>query len=278
MEGRVCVVTGSNTGIGKVTARELARRGAEVVMACRSEERTRPVVEEIKRETGNERVSFEALDLASLAQVRKAAERLRERRAIHVLINNAGLAAQKGQTEDGFELAFGVNHVGPFLLTQLLLPKLRASTPARVVHVASKAHYKASSIDWDAVTQPTRSFSGYPEYCVSKLANVLYNAELARRLPDRAVTTYALHPGVIASDIWRNVPWPIRPLMKMRMISNEEGAQTTLHCATAPERAEETGLYYDRCEPKEPSRVARDAALARELFDRSLEWTGAPPV
>lgn len=270
---RVCIVTGANTGIGRVTARELARRGARVFLAGRSEERTAPVVEEIRRETGDDRAEFLPLDLADLASVRRCAEAFLARDLpLHVLVNNAGLAGARGTTKDGFEIAFGVNHVGHFLLTTLLLERLKAGAPARVVTVASKAHRQARGIDWEAVRRPTQSVTGLPEYAVSKLANVLFSAELGRRLDGSGVTTYSLHPGVIASDIWRKLPWGVRGLAKLFMKSVEEGARTTVWCATEPHLAEETGLYYEDCRVTKPSRVARDPELAAELWRRSEAW------
>ncbi len=275
MDGRVCVVTGANTGIGAVTARELARRGAHVVLACRSLERANPVAEAIRADTGNEQVEVVPLDLGSFESVRACAEGLLARDLpIHVLVNNAGLAGTRGVTRDGFELAFGTNHLGHFLLTNLLLDRIRQSGPSRVVTVASRGHYRARGIDYEAVRQPTRTTTGFPEYTVSKLANVLFSAELARRLAGTNVTTYSLHPGVVASDIWRRVPGLVRPIMKLFMITNEEGAQTTLHCATDPAAASQTGLYWDQRKPKKPNPVAEDPAAAAELWRRSAEWTG----
>jgi NAD(P)-dependent dehydrogenase (short-subunit alcohol dehydrogenase family) len=175
-------------------------------------------------------------------------------------------------TRSGFELAFGVNHVGHFLLTSLLLDRIKSSAPARIVTVASKAHYRAPGIDWDAVRQRTRTRTALREYGVSKLANVLFSAELARRLAGARVATYSLHPGVVASDVWRAVPWPFRALMKLGMISTEQGAATTLHCATSAEAGEQSGLYYDECRAKEPGKAAQDEALAAELWRRSEAW------
>jgi len=273
MEGRVCVVTGANTGIGRVTARELAHRGAHVVLACRSKDKTHPVIDEIRSASGNDRVDYLHLDLANLESVRAAAAELLARDLpLHVLVNNAGLAGHKGTTADGFEIAFGTNHLGPFLFTQLLLDKLRASAPSRVVVVASKAHYRAQGIDFHAVRKPTRSVTGLVEYGVSKLANVLYTAELAKHLDGSGVTTYSLHPGVIATDVWRRVPWPVRPIMNAFLKSPEDGAKTTLYCATAPEIQADSGLYYDSCKPRTPSEPARDAHLATELWNRSEQW------
>jgi NAD(P)-dependent dehydrogenase (short-subunit alcohol dehydrogenase family) len=136
------------------------------------------------------------------------------------------------------------------------------------------AHYKAKGIDFEAIRRPTRSITGLPEYSVSKLANVLFTRELSRRMGP-GVRSYALHPGVVASDAWRRLPWPIRPLVKLRMISTEEGAKTSLYCATSPAVADHDGRYYDDCREKEPSLVAQDARLARELWDKSAEFTGA---
>jgi NAD(P)-dependent dehydrogenase (short-subunit alcohol dehydrogenase family) len=268
MQGKVCVITGASSGIGRVTAVELVRRGARVVLANRSREKTEPLLAEL-----GESAEFVELDLASLASVRQAAASLLERdRPIHVLINNAGVAGIRGQTADGFELAFGTNHLGHFLLTELLRERLVASAPARIVNVASKAHFRASGLDLESVRGPTRTATGFPEYCASKLANVLFSAELGRRLAGTGVTTYSLHPGVVASDLWRPVPRLFQPLIKLFMISNEDGARTQIHCATAPELANETGLYYDECRARKPSRWGSDDALAAELWQKSEAW------
>jgi NAD(P)-dependent dehydrogenase (short-subunit alcohol dehydrogenase family) len=274
LNGVVALVTGANSGIGRVTAIELARRGARVFLAGRSEAKTRAVVEEIARATPEASPQFLPLDLGDFASIRRCAEEfLRRDLPLGLLINNAGVAGQRGMTPSGFELAFGVNHVGHFLLTSLLLERLRKSAPARVVTVASRAHYRAKGIDFEAVRRRTPSITGIREYGVSKLANVLFSAELARRLGGTGVTTYSLHPGVVASEVWRRVPQPLRWIMKRRMISPEEGARTTLHCATSSEVASESGLYYSKCRPKSPSALAGDVNLAGELWRRSEAWT-----
>lgn len=273
LNGRTILVTGANTGIGRTTAHELARRGAHVILACRSEEKTRPVLDDIRKTTGNDAVEFQALDLADLASVRKAANAFLARDLpLHVLLNNAGLAGQRGLTKDGFELTFGVNHLGHFLLTTMLLDRIRKSAPARIVNVSSRGHYDAKGIDFAALRQPTSTVTGLSEYAVSKLANVLFTQELARRLDGKGVTTYALHPGVIASDVWRSVPWPFRGLIKLFMKSTEEGAQTSLYCATAPQLADQSGRYYDDCKEIAPSRYATPD-LAQELWKQSEAWT-----
>jgi NAD(P)-dependent dehydrogenase (short-subunit alcohol dehydrogenase family) len=275
LDGRTFLVTGANTGIGKETVRALATRGASVLLACRSQERGLRTVDEIAAETGSGRLELLALDLGDLTSVRTCAEAVLARNEpLHVLINNAGLAGSRGMTGSGFEMAFGTNHVGPFLLTSLLLDRLRESAPARIVNVASGAHHGAPGIDFEAVRRPTRTITGMREYSVSKLANVLHARELAGRLDGTGVTTYSLHPGVIASDIWRKVPRPARAVMKRRMDSPENGARTSVYCATAPELADQTGLYYDDCAATEPGRAVT-ASLAGELWRRSEDWVGA---
>ena len=275
LAGRTFLITGANTGIGRATADDLARRGGKVFVACRSAEKGRAAVAEIAAATGNDAVVFLPLDLADLASVRNcAAEFLARGEPLHVLINNAGVAGVRGLTKDGFELGFGVNHLGHFALTTALLDCLAASAPSRVVTVASDAHYQAKGIDFEAVRRRTASRTGLPEYAVSKLRNVLFSAELGRRTEGRGITTYALHPGVVASDIWRRVPWPVRPLMKLRMLSTEQGAATSLYCATAPELDGVTGRFYDNCREREPS-AAVTTDLAGELWQRSEAWATA---
>jgi NAD(P)-dependent dehydrogenase (short-subunit alcohol dehydrogenase family) len=272
LRGRTFLVTGGNSGIGRATAAGLASRGGRVFLACRSEEKGRAAVAGIKAAIGNDSVTFLPLDLADLASVREAAQTfLALDEPLHVLVNNAGVAGQRGRTKDGFELAFGVNHLGHFLLTAALLGRLTDSAPARVVTVSSDAHYKAEGIDFASLRRPTASITGLREYAVSKLCNVLFAQELARRTAGRGVSAYALHPGVVASGIWRRVPWPVRPLIKRRMITTEEGARTPLYCAASGEVAADSGLFYDNCRRREPSSVAT-APLARELWRRSEEW------
>jgi NAD(P)-dependent dehydrogenase (short-subunit alcohol dehydrogenase family) len=272
LRGRVVAITGANIGIGQAVARELAARGARLRLLCRSLDRAAPVVEDLRARTDNADIVAIACDLGRLASVRSAAGALLGRdEPLHVLVNNAGVAGQRGQTADGFELHFGVNHLGHFLLTNLLLARLHASVPARIVHVASENHRGARGIDWEAVRRPTASVSGLPEYGVSKLANVLFSAELARRLADTGIETCAVNPGRVASNIWRRLPWPIRPLFKLTMLSPAEGAHSTVAAATGPIAS---GAYYDRRGALQPaSDLARDPLLARELWERSAAWT-----
>ncbi|TMK40085.1 MAG: SDR family oxidoreductase [Actinobacteria bacterium] len=276
LHGKTFLITGANVGIGRETARGLAGRGARVYIAGRSEEKTRAVMDDITAQTGGAALGYLSLDLGDLESVRACADAfLATGEPLHGLINNAGLAGRRGMTDSGFELHFGTNYVGPFLLTALLLDRLRESAPSRIVNVSSESHYRAQGIDFEAVRRPTRSITGLPEYSVSKLANLLHAQELARRLNGRGVTTYAVHPGVVASNIWRRLPWPVRGLITRRMRSPEEGARTPLYCATSPEVARESGHYYDDMQRREPGDAAQPP-LAAELWERSVEWVGLP--
>ena len=234
------------------------------------------VIAEIARATDNRSLEVTRLDLADFASVRACADDILARRTpIHGLINNAGILGHGGQTQDGFELVFATNHLGHYLFTRLLLDRLIASSPARIVNLSSIAHFQAKAINWAALTRPTRSRTTMSEYAVSKLSNVLFTKELARRLEGTGVTTYAVHPGGVATDIYRNLPGPIRWAMTRLMMTPEKGAASSLRCATAPELERETGRYYDaNGQEKSPSPLAEDADLARTLWAKSAEWTG----
>jgi retinol dehydrogenase-12 len=264
LAGRTFLVTGANAGIGYATAAELAKRGGRVYLGARSPAKGEQAVTAIKAATGSDQVRLLNLDLSDLACVRRAAQTVLDSgEPLHVLINNAGVGGVRGRTAAGFEIHFGVNHLGHFALTQALLPLLTASAPARIVNVASDSHYQAKRIDFDALRHRTKAITGMPEYAVSKLCNVLHAAELGRRLAGTGVTAYSLHPGVVASQIWRRVPWPARQIITRRMLTIEQGARTSLYCATSPDVASETGLYYDKCRPTEPSPVATPDLAAR---------------
>jgi len=270
----VALITGANSGIGRVAACELAKRGYHVFLACRAPSRAAAVQHEIAAiSSGRAQVEVLPLDLADLASVRECAAAFMARGLpLQVLVANAGLAGQHGLTASGFELTFGVCHVGHFLLTQLLTPALRAGAPSRVVVVSSRAHLRAKGIDFDAVQRPTATRLGLQEYAVAKLANVLFAKELGRRLLGSGITTYALHPGAVATDVWRALPWPVAGFLKLFMLSPEQGAQTMLYCAMAPELTEHTGRYYEDCREVSSSQLADDAELARQLWERSEAW------
>lgn len=276
LAGRIALITGANTGIGRVTARELARQGATVFIASLSQARTQPVLDEIAALPGTAPARWIALDLGDFASVRGAVQQFLETGLpLHLLVNNAGVAGQRGLTRSGFEMAFGINHLGHFLLTQMLMPRLRDSAPARVVVVGSKAHRRVPGLSLEHVRERTRSRTGVAEYANSKLANLLFSAELGRRMSGCGVSSYAVHPGVVASDIWRVVPRPLQPLLHWvrRMKNVEEGAQTSVYCATAPDIGTQTGLYWDESHPVQPSEGALDELMAAELWKHSEAWT-----
>jgi retinol dehydrogenase 12 len=267
LRGRTFLVTGATSGIGRATALGLAGRGARLVVACRSAERARALVDEVAAAPGGGEAVPVALDLADLASVRACAAAVVARgEPVHVLINNAGVAGVRGATAQGFELAFGVNHLGHFLLTTLLLEGLGDGAPGRVVTLASKAHYGAKGLDWDALQRPTRTRTGMVEYQVAKLCNVVFTQELARRGTDAV----AVHPGVIASGIWRPVPWPLRPLATRFMGTPEAGARATCHWATAVPGAPR-GSYVDVDRVVEPNPIATPE-LAADLWRYSQAW------
>lgn len=271
---QVALITGANSGIGRITAEQLAAKGWHVFLACRSQDKAQPVLDAIATKGG--KAEFLALDLADLASVRACAEAFLKRGLpLPLLVCNAGLAGAKGVTRQGFELTFGVCHVGHFLLTQLLLPRIKQAAPARIVVIASRAHTRVKGIDFDAVLKPTATATGFPEYGVAKLANVLFASELAKKLAGSGVTTYSLHPGVVATEVWREVPGPLAFLAKLFMKTPEDGAATTLHCALSEQAGRETGLYYDECKVKAASKVGQDAALAKRLWDESERWIAA---
>jgi retinol dehydrogenase 12 len=274
--GRTFLVTGANSGIGRALVEALAAEGGSVVLASRSEERTRPVLDAIRARHPAVEARFLPIDVSDLSSIRQAADSfLAMDRPLDVLVNNAGIAGTRGLSRDGFDLTYATNHIGPFLLTNLLLPRLRASAQGRIVNVSSVAQMRVKRIDWSVLarrTTPKRS--GFADYAVTKLMNVLHAKELARRLSGTRVTTYALHPGAVASNIWRAVPSPLQWLIKRFMLSNEEGARTPLWCATAPELATSTGRFYIKCREVPPNRLAEDETLATELWARTESAVG----
>jgi retinol dehydrogenase-12 len=273
--GRTFFVTGANIGVGLATATALARDGGRVYIGCRSASKGEAAVAKIKAETGADVVLL-PLDLASLDSVQACAEAFLARdEPLHALINNAGISGQSGLTVDGFEIQFGTNHLGHYALTQRLLPRLTESGPGvRVVTVSSDGHNMPTGIDWETVRQPTAPDSGGGnEYCVSKLCNVMFSQELARRTASAGLHTYALHPGVVDSDVWRKAPHMAAWGRAQGLITIEEGAATSLYCATSAEVAQDTGLYYEKCAIKSCNPAATPE-LAAELWRRSAEWTG----
>ncbi|XP_013882974.1 dehydrogenase/reductase SDR family member 13 [Austrofundulus limnaeus] len=283
LQGKTVVVTGSNTGIGKSTALELAKRGARVILACRSRKRAEAAVLDIRRESGNNQVLFMQLDLASLKSVRSFAETfLNTEPRLDILINNAGVIAS-GRTEEGFGLAFGVNHLGHFLLTNLLLERLKQCGPSRVVTVSALLH-RCGNINFPLLASTKDLVSGESTlqniraYCNSKLCNVLFTRELANQLQGTNVSCFCLHPGVIRTEIGRSLSWwqqlLVTPLVKLFFLDVEAGSQTTLHCALQEGLEPLSGRYFSNCALQQVGARGRDDALAKKLWEVSERLTG----
>ncbi|KAI8869219.1 NAD(P)-binding protein [Ramicandelaber brevisporus] len=290
LDGKVAIVTGANVGIGKVTALELAKAGAHVILASRSADKTAAAINDINAtleaiaKTGAKvgSVEFLKLDLASFASIRQFVEEFKSKGLpLHLLVNNAGLGGLRGKTEDGLDLIYGTNHVGHVLLTALLLPKIRETIAAeddiraRVVFVASEAHYFADNIDYNRVTNPILSgvLPAVEEYSMSKLAMVLFGQELARILgtsPD-TIGVYIVHPGVVASDVWRSAPFPIRGLVTKLMLNEEQGAMCTLYATTSSEVIGKEGKYFEFCKETHTNKKTGDQKAVEECWKHSLE-------
>jgi NAD(P)-dependent dehydrogenase (short-subunit alcohol dehydrogenase family) len=279
MPDKVFLITGATAGIGLVTARELARTGATVVGVGRNPEKSAAVTKQIREQTGNPNVEFLLADLSVQKQVHALAQTFRERYArLDVLINNAGAVYLKRQeTADGLELTFALNHLSYFLLTHLLLDRLKASAPARIVNVASRAHIRTPGLDFNDL-QNRRGYVGLNVYNESKLCNVLFTQELARRLAGTNVTVNALHPGVVATNFFLNnglLGQLARPIINLISISPEDGAKTTLYLATSPEVEGVTGKYFDDRQREIPSSQASyDRAAQLRLWQVSEQLTG----
>jgi NAD(P)-dependent dehydrogenase (short-subunit alcohol dehydrogenase family) len=281
LDGRVVLITGGNAGIGKESAVALASMGAQVVFTARDATRGTEALAEIRTRSGNDAVDVMPLDLARFASVREFAKRWSdEHDQLDVLVNNAGLILNsRRETDDGNEMTFQVNHLGPFLLTQLLRDQLVAGDDARVVNVASDAHSSARrGLDFDDL-QSRRHYRGFRVYGKTKLANILFTRELARRWDDTAVTANAVHPGFVASSFGRDGDTGrfgalLFPLLKPFALSPEQGARTQVYVASAPELAGITGGYWVKSAPATPSAAAQDDAAAARLWEVSEELVG----
>ena len=278
MNGRICLVTGSTHGIGLVTARALAAKGATVVVHGRDLTRAQAVARGITRDTGNHSVRGVQADFAELAQVRRLAQDLASGLPrLDVLINNAGVMAPRGtRSVDGYDLTFAVNHLAPFLLTRLLLGKLEESAPSRIVVVASEAHRRATLDFGDLMNARVAGF--LTAYERSKLANLLFARALARRLAGSGVTVNALHPGLVNSHLFHQLRLPMRLLLlgpaRLFMTSATRGASTSIYLASAPELAAESAGYYRRSRRAAPSAAAQSDADAERLWTESARLTG----
>lgn len=275
MQGRICIVTGANSGLGKATALGLAKLGAQVVMVCRHQARGEAAHQDIIKGSGNKDVTLLIADLSSQGDIYALAETFKQRfDKLHVLINNAGVYLRKRQlTKDGLEQTFAVNYLSPFLLTNLLLELLQASVPARIINVAG-AYHRRGEIHFDDL-QLARDYTGATANNQSQLARVLFTYELARRLEGTGVTVNCLHPGSVRTDITRNMPKTLQFLagtvFRPFFVSPERGAETILYLATSPEVETMSGGYFVNKRPVLSSRASYNSELAKRLWTLS-EW------
>ncbi|XP_036452481.1 retinol dehydrogenase 12 isoform X1 [Colossoma macropomum] len=274
LDGKTVIITGANTGIGKETTRDLAKRGARIIMACRDISKAEAAQREITEESGNQNIVIRKLDLADTKSIREFAEIVnREEKELHILINNAGIMmCPYTKTVDGFEMQFGVNHLGHFLLTFLLIDLLKKSAPSRIIILSSMAH-SWGTIKLDDINSE-RSYHSRRVYGQSKLANILCTRSLAKRLKDTGVTVYAVHPGIVRTELKRHMNlgllclWKVvRPFTKTTV----QGAQTSVYCAVEPALQSESGGYYSNCGPSSCTRAARDDEMAQKLWELSCQ-------
>uniref|UniRef100_A0A8C1WRZ3 Zgc:112332 n=1 Tax=Cyprinus carpio TaxID=7962 RepID=A0A8C1WRZ3_CYPCA len=277
LDDKTVIITGANTGIGKETVRDLAKRGARVIMACRDLEKAEEARKELMEDSGNQNIVANKLDLSDTKSIRAFAELInKEEKQVNILINNAGIMmCPYSKTADGFEMQFGVNHLGHFLLTYLLLDLLKKSAPSRIINVASVAH-TWGSIHLDDINSE-KGYSPRRAYGQSKLANILCTRSLAKRLQGSGVTVYSLHPGVVQSELFRNLSKPVQIAVKVFSPFTKttiQGAQTTIYCAVEPKLDNESGGYYSDCAPALCSREALDDEMAQKLWELSCQMLG----
>ncbi len=275
--GKTCMITGASSGLGLATARALAEMGAHTVLVCRDRGRGEPALSEIVETSGNRDVELMLADLSSQDAIRGLADRfLAKERPLHVLVNNAGVInMRRSLTVNGIETVFAVNHLAYFLLTLRLLDRLKASAPARIVNVTSEGH-RTTDIRFDDLGGE-RDYAPFRAYCQSKLANVLFTYELARRLEGTGVSVNSVHPGPVATRLAQNNGAWVRVLFRLAGFffrSPERGAETSVYLASSPEAESVTGKYFVDCKPKRSSRASYDEATAKRLWEVSERMTG----
>ena len=280
MRGKTVMITGANSGIGKVTARALAGMGAHVILACRRDQAAEAAMQDIRREVPDASLEFVRVDLSSQASVRDCARAINERhRSLDVLINNAGIAnLRREESVDGIEMTFATNHLGPFLLTHLLLPLLRKAH-GRIVNVASDAH-KAGRIHWDD-PELKKGYWVLNSYAQSKLCNILFTRALARRVAADNIKVNCLHPGAVATSIWPEKFWWERlfsRVLKWFLINEEQGARTSIWLASGEAGGRQTGKYFFKCQEAKPAKKALDDQAAERLWQLSAQMTGVTNV
>ena len=269
MSGKTCLITGANSGIGFETAKSLATMGANLILVCRDPQRGEDARQKIIQESANNHVDLLIADMSLMASIRSLAEKVNnDYPELHVLINNAGLMLTKRElTSEGYEMQYAVHHLGAFLLTHLLLDKLKTSSPARIINVTSKMH-TMNTIDFDNL-QAEKKFGPFKTYAASKLANIMFTYSLAEKLNGSGVTVNCLHPGVIASNIGSTPGF-----IKMFMKSTEKGAETPLYLATSPEVEEINGKYFMDKKVRSTSKDSYNKEVAEKLWQISMEQTG----
>lgn len=277
MTGKICLITGANTGIGKATAIGLAKMAANVVMVCRNRERGQKALAEIKRESGNDSVRLFFADLSSQAQIHQLVKDFKAKFSnLHVLINNAATVPKHRQTtEDGMEMQLAVNHLAPFLLTNLLIDTLKDSAPSRIITVASKVH-RGAAIDFGDL-QSEKSYRRRQAYAMTKLANILFTYELARRLEGAKITANCLHPGVIATNLvtdYIGLPRSLHNISSIIGASPERGAQTSIYLASSPQIENVNGAYFIKKQRANSSPESYDKQMAKRLWQDSMQLTG----
>ena len=281
MTKKVCMVTGANSGIGRETAEKLAKLGATVVMVCRNPHKGEAAMARIKARSQSDAVELLLADFASLDSVRGLAKEFEEKHdSLHVLVNNAGIArVTRASTKDGFEATFQVNYLSQFLLTNLLLGVLKSSAPSRIVNVSSTSHFRGR-IDFDDL-QLMRGYWVMRAYSQSKLAQVLFTYELSRRLQGTGVVVNCLHPGAVATNMWRNYLGPLAFLGNISRVflkSPQAGAETPVYLASSPEVEGMTGKYFERKQERRSSSSSYDSALAQRLWEASEKMAGTGPA
>lgn len=277
MNGKTCVVTGANSGIGFATAKALAEKGARVLLLCRNEEKGKRALEEIHTHTGNDQLELHLVDLASQARIREVGTAIRENYpVVDVLVNNAGTwISERTFTDKGIEKVFAVNHLAYVLLTHMLYPSLREASDARIVNVASDNHYDTQIHFEDLYL--SKNYHGLRSYAQSKLGNVMFTMELDRRKPHEHISVNAVQPGLVHTDIglkdtnWLHaLAWKVRRTF-WKSKSPEQGAATSIFLASSPEAQGKSGQYWDNCRPKPPAQSAQDPEQTARLWEISLE-------
>lgn len=277
LENKICVLTGSTSGIGRPTALALAAKGIQLVLPVRNMQKGRMLKNEILQKTGNKQVHLYICDLSSMDSIRNFCDTFRDRyRHLHILINNAGLwENRRRESQDGIELTFAVNHLAPFLMTHLLLPLIKKSSPARIINVSSIAHMAGrihlSNPELKGIWRP---WTGFRAYAQSKLANIHFTRKLAGMIKDREVSVNSLHPGVVDTGLYAQMPSFFKPLARRLFASAEKGAQTLIYLALDPAVGKLTGQYFVGQKPRRIAPHALDESVAESLWQLSCDYAG----